>query len=270
MKHILFFLFFIPSVIFAQGNFNVEWEGPAGSYYNSIINGESNNSIPEIVLTTSTTISVYDGATHQLKYSYSNPDSGFYHNTNVLNEQPMDFNSDGIFDFIIYKVVYSGSSYSTTIRVINGATGSIVFQNNYIGYMYPYTFDIDGDGFVEICLTNMHIGTDASTFKIISTPAHTIGVNENTEHLKDYNLKQNYPNPFNPTTNIEYSIKENANVKILVFDILGREIRTVLNEFKKAGTYSLMFDGSALPSGTYFYQLIVNDIPEIKKMLLIK
>ena len=268
MKLILFFLLFIPSLIFAQGNFNIEWEGPANYFFSAITNFEQNNNIPEIVLNAGTTAKVYDGATKQLKYTYTNPDTSSFLNITLGAQPPFDFNSDGINDVILYNIDYVGSNYQTTIRIINSVNGSVAYQNVFTGYYTFSVVDIDGDGYLEFCMCNYSIGS--STFKILSTPAHTIGVSENIENLKDYKLKQNYPNPFNPTTNIEYSIKENGNVKILVFDILGREIRTVLNEFKKAGTYSLMFDGSALPSGTYFYQLIVNDIPETKKMLMLK
>ncbi|MBK8947019.1 MAG: Ig-like domain-containing protein [Ignavibacteriae bacterium] len=88
-------------------------------------------------------------------------------------------------------------------------------------------------------------------------------------------LKQNYPNPFNPTTTIEYSIPKNEkgktpNVKILLFDILGREIKTLVNESHKPGNYKIQFDGSNLPSGVFYYQLKYESYLSTKKMMLIK
>jgi len=85
-----------------------------------------------------------------------------------------------------------------------------------------------------------------------------------------YHLSQNYPNPFNPSTIIEFSLPKDAMVKIILFDILGREVQTLADEFKKAGFYKLEFYGNSLTSGTYFYRLQANEFTETKKMVLIK
>ena len=98
----------------------------------------------------------------------------------------------------------------------------------------------------------------------------TIVRNENTGLINDYKLYQNYPNPFNPTTNIKFSIVNSGDVKLVVYDIQGREVRTLVNESLKPGTYEAAFDGSALNSGVYFYKLVTGNFTETKKMLLIK
>jgi subtilisin-like proprotein convertase family protein len=85
-----------------------------------------------------------------------------------------------------------------------------------------------------------------------------------------YALYQNYPNPFNPATNIKFDIAKASNVKLVVYDILGREVRTLVNEFKNPGSYELKFDGLNIASGTYFYRIEAGDFVEIKKMVLIK
>jgi len=85
-----------------------------------------------------------------------------------------------------------------------------------------------------------------------------------------YSLLQNYPNPFNPITNVKFSIVNSGDVKLVVYDIQGREVRTLVNESLKPGTYEAAFDGSALNTGVYFYKLITNTFSETKKMLLIK
>ena len=89
-----------------------------------------------------------------------------------------------------------------------------------------------------------------------------------------YSLKQNYPNPFNPTTKIKFDV---ANVKqasllvtLKVYDIMGREVQTLINEKLTPGTYEVTFDGSALSSGVYFYKLISDGFTETKRMLMIK
>jgi hypothetical protein len=85
-----------------------------------------------------------------------------------------------------------------------------------------------------------------------------------------FSLIQNYPNPFNPSTKIKYSISQSSQVQIKVFDILGNEIETLVNEEKPVGTYELTWNAEALPSGVYFYQLKAGSFVETKKMLLLK
>ena len=87
-----------------------------------------------------------------------------------------------------------------------------------------------------------------------------------------YSLMQNYPNPFNPATVIKYSVKENTHVLLKVFDMLGREAATLLDEQKPAGTYTINFDAAAagLSSGTYFYTIKAGDFVKTKKMILLK
>lgn len=83
-------------------------------------------------------------------------------------------------------------------------------------------------------------------------------------------LKQNYPNPFNPTTKIIYEVPNSGQVKIMIYDRAGREVRTLLNEVKSTGTYELLFDGSNLASGIYYYSLQVEGSSVTKKMVLVK
>jgi hypothetical protein len=86
----------------------------------------------------------------------------------------------------------------------------------------------------------------------------------------EYSLSQNYPNPFNPTTMISYSVKEEGNVRISVFDIIGREIAVLVNEKKKAGWYTVPFDGANHTSGIYFYRIDVNEFSSVKKMVYLR
>ncbi len=91
----------------------------------------------------------------------------------------------------------------------------------------------------------------------------------------NFKLAQNYPNPFNPSTTIKYTIPENVkgetvNVKLIVYDVLGREVATLVNQKQSAGLYSVKFDASNLTSGLYLYKLQNGNSTEIKKMLLLK
>jgi len=85
-----------------------------------------------------------------------------------------------------------------------------------------------------------------------------------------FSLFQNYPNPFNPSTKIKYSIPQSSNVVIKVFDVLGNEIETLVNEEKSTGTYEVTWYAEQLPSGVYFYQLKAGSFMETKKMILLK
>jgi len=91
-----------------------------------------------------------------------------------------------------------------------------------------------------------------------------IGIPTSTE------LMQNYPNPFNPVTNISYRLSENGFVILRVFDNSGREVKTLVNEFKEAGYYNDIFNGSDLASGIYFYKLTAGDFVRTKKLSLVK
>jgi len=85
-----------------------------------------------------------------------------------------------------------------------------------------------------------------------------------------YALSQNYPNPFNPTTTISFAIPEAGSVTLKIFDMLGREVTTLVNEDKTSGVYNASFDASQLASGTYIYTLRVGEFQQSKKMILMK
>jgi hypothetical protein len=88
--------------------------------------------------------------------------------------------------------------------------------------------------------------------------------------IDNYALYQNYPNPFNPTTTIRYELLQDGIITIKLYDILGQEVATILNEFKKADRYELKFDAGGLASGVYIYRMKVNDFITSKKMILLR
>jgi len=90
------------------------------------------------------------------------------------------------------------------------------------------------------------------------------------EETKEYTLDQNYPNPFNPTTIISYALPEKSIVQIRVFDILGSEVATLVNETQNAGYYNVNFNAAKLSSGVYIYKIQAGNFIDIKKMILIR
>ncbi|MDE3057288.1 MAG: T9SS type A sorting domain-containing protein, partial [Bacteroidota bacterium] len=94
--------------------------------------------------------------------------------------------------------------------------------------------------------------------------------------ITDYALFQNYPNPFNPTTEIDYQLKEDGKTRLAVYDVLGREVAVLVDEYKSAGYYSAQFDAHAFSSGVYFYRLMVNNnngrslFSDTKRLVLMK
>ncbi|MDP4173318.1 MAG: T9SS type A sorting domain-containing protein, partial [Bacteroidota bacterium] len=85
-----------------------------------------------------------------------------------------------------------------------------------------------------------------------------------------FTLEQNYPNPFNPSTTIKYSIPVSGNIKLSVYNILGKEVLTLVNGYKEVGTYLVQLNASSLPSGIYVYSIQSGQYRESKKMTILK
>ncbi len=110
------------------------------------------------------------------------------------------------------------------------------------------------------------IDTGYELWKLTTTPTDV----KNTSSSLDFKLHQNYPNPFNSSTIITFSIPQKDMVTLKVFDILGREVKLLLNEEKEKGSYQVQFDASGLTSGVYFYKFTSSNYTEIKKLMLLK
>ncbi|MHB8579983.1 MAG: T9SS type A sorting domain-containing protein [Ignavibacteriaceae bacterium] len=112
-------------------------------------------------------------------------------------------------------------------------------------------------------------GTDQDgVFRAGSAPTAVKNIHSNLP--TSYTLSQNYPNPFNPTTMINYQLSRNSYVTLKVYDLLGREVATLVNKQQSAGSYSVTFAAGNLASGIYFYQLIAGGFNQVKKLVLLK
>ena len=108
---------------------------------------------------------------------------------------------------------------------------------------------------------------------IVQTARWTVMIgiqNISTEIPKEYKLYQNFPNPFNPTTNINFDIIRSGNVRIIVYDLLGREVETLVNQDMSPGRYKFDFNAKDYASGLYIYKIVTHDFVDVKKMLIIK
>jgi photosystem II stability/assembly factor-like uncharacterized protein len=159
----------------------------------------------------------------------------------------------------IYVVGEGGKIYYTN----NGGT-------NWYSQYSADSHDLNAITFVDSAY-GIAVGNDATVLK--TTEAGTLtGFKEPLVSIPtEFKLYQNYPNPFNPSTIINYQLPNDNFVTLRIYDILGREVQTLVNEFKKAGKYSLDFDGSNLASGVYFYKLqIGNQFAQTKKLMLLR
>ncbi len=164
---------------------------------------------------------------------------------------------------VVYILGFNGGIKRS---IDNGLTWT---QMTTAGVTNVYHFDFEKIGNV---VYGYAVSTNGTVIRLADSIFITGGnVIQNSTPQK-YSLEQNYPNPFNPVTKIKYSIPQNnINVKLAVFDLLGREVEVLVNEIKKAGEYELTFDGSSLSSGMYFYKIQAgSEFIDVKKMILVK
>ena len=158
--------------------------------------------------------------------------------------------------------MFAGTENGVFRMVKNSGNWSDIYSNNGLGNWYVRSVVVTASGHVLA-------GTWGSG--IYRTTGVTTGVQQLAGDVPlQFSLEQNYPNPFNPKTNIEFRIAKSGPVTLKVFDLLGKEISTVVSEELQPGAYSIPWDASALPSGTYFYRLQAGSFTDTKKAVLLK
>jgi len=180
---------------------------------------------------------------------------------NVGEQKQITWNSQNIKDINIELSTDDGNSWISIANSISAANGVYIdtVQN------FPSLF----------CRVKITDAANSALYDISDT-SFTIDLasdvtEEYNNHIpNDYQLSQNYPNPFNPSTLISFGIPESGLVSLKIYNLLGEEVRTLINNFKTAGTYRIEFNGIGLPTGVYLYRLQTTSFVDTRKMLLIK
>ena len=185
---------------------------------------------------------------------------------NALSVYAVDVDGDGDMD------VLSASSLDNTITWYENDGNENFTPHNITTIVQSassvYAVDVDGDGDIDV------LSGSKSDF------LHPVAWYENLSIVgievisndipSEFSLSQNYPNPFNPSTNIEYSIPEESFVELKVYDVLGNEVASLVNEQQQAGVYRADFNADNLPSGMYFARIRANEFTQVIKMTLLK
>lgn len=162
----------------------------------------------------------------------------------------------------------------------NAGTHNVVADDNSFtsgpvsssAWVYEFTFNLPG---TNPYYCELHGGPGGSGMSGVIFVQEATDINDENITLNSFNLQQNFPNPFNPKTKIRFTIPANqingiSNVVLKVFNVLGNDVATLLDEEKPAGSYEIEFDASELSSGIYFYKLQAGNFIDTKKMVLMK
>jgi len=204
---------------------------------------------------------------------------GLWHLVNPFTNQTSggafhNISNDGL-NFTRVADIPSDNSHSWIGNYMIRDTNELRFYGSGMGIWYAYSSN--GGTWSTYFTTNV-MGGDPSVLKlsvddylmIYTGPPYSTSISSNSNNLNDFHLYQNYPNPFNPVTKLEFGIANLGFVTLKVFDITGNEIAVLINENKNPGFYNVVFDGSNLSSGIYYYKLTAGIYSETKRMVLLK
>jgi hypothetical protein len=192
-------------------------------------------------------------------------------------------------DSLYFGYVTEGDSLTLDMEVINNSEAEIEINGIlnrdpafFVNTSLPVSIPASGSSTIQVTFKpyingnysdDLHLQwnrVDERIAQVVKMSGTTITSVEKFSEEQDYTLDQNYPNPFNPDTKISFTIPEEGEVKLEVFDILGQKIKTLVNERMIKGNYNYSFDAQSLPSGIYIYKLQVNNFSESRKMILLR
>jgi len=187
----------------------------------------------------------------------------------------MDYDNDGDLDFLTVNERLEKNGITV---FLNDGLGNFTAREN---CFFPFATglprsvvasDFDQDGKTDIAIVSSVASGVDSLFVLYNLGGGTVGIQdqETVEIPTSHLLSQNFPNPFNPTTTIKFSIPEASVVTLKIYNILGEEVKTLVDEFKEIGNHSVQFNANNLASGMYLYRIQAGSFVETKKMILIK
>jgi hypothetical protein len=197
---------------------------------------------------------VYDGGGDDAIGGITVDNSGFIYVTGSTTVPGMGYNA--------VTMKYNSAGVKLWEQQYNNSNGN--------GNDQARELTIDNQGNVFVCGISFNTGTSVDAIVIKYSQGITTGIHNSNETPDKYELFQNYPNPFNPITNIKFSMPKSGHVRLKVYDILGKLVAELVNEFKPHGNYLVDFSASDLASGVYFYRLETDDFTDVKKMVLVK
>lgn len=206
--------------------------------------------------------SVNGGQTWQTDHKLTNSETSVQSPNICASSQNVHLVWSGNFgseiEIFYLKGIYGGNSWQQTTMITSTEFGS-----------FDPSIAVSGNA-LNVLWTD-HTPSHYDIYYKRNPTGNTIGINQiGTQLPENFSLHQNYPNPFNPTTKIKFDIPRSGYVTLKIFDVLGKEVSVLVDEFIKPGVYETDFNASRLPSGVYFYKLISQGFSETKKMILLK
>ena len=227
---------------------------------------------------------------------FGRPDQPRFQRVDSVTSQVFAFDSsNGDKEYLIDSLRASpGSAFngcrlpsiqSTTVYSIDTSDyfGNLLVSRNYttpfnVGPFIQYTLTIPiGLTFTRVGTSGpdpytLQYSTDTLVYAKINGKEYgtSVSVPQKSTILANFKLGQNYPNPFNPTTSIDYQLSARSDVTLKVYNLLGQEVSTLVDQKQEAGNYQVKFSGTRLPSGVYFYRLNAGMFSETKKLMLLK
>lgn len=271
-KTIFILLFLMEAALFSQTNYLIKLTNP---------NQTSNNSL-EFDINIKSTGSDFVLSSYQCTFSIdlpiTNNDSIYFNyidSTSELSNFPINVigydTTDGLGEIIFVSGI-GNDIISDTEKLVGRFMiySSIDFSLDELNLMWNFSGTantiLTGDNFSDITKPENHLNFDNGI-----TDVSDVGTIR-----EQFELSQNYPNPFNPSTTISYTIptidngKKISNVTLKIYDILGREVITLVDQNQRPGNYEIKFKASSIASGTYFYELRSGNFRSLKKMILLK
>ncbi|MEO8665789.1 MAG: T9SS type A sorting domain-containing protein [Ignavibacteria bacterium] len=172
-----------------------------------------------------------------------------------------------------HSIAVGGNLYDEAGGIYSSTNGGIDWNIDVSTSAEMFAFDhkdISNDSTDIWCVGSTGGGTGFTGKLYKARTSGITAIDNEAETPFNFHLYQNYPNPFNPNTLIQYSLGKNSDVKIIIYNVLGKEVRTLVNKKQPAGSYSVNFKSEGLPSGIYFYRLNAEGLSETKRMILIK